>query len=274
MSSNQGHSTRILIIGKTGNGKSTVGNIILRQKMFAVGTGMACTTVSTATRSSARNGRIIEVTDTPDLSNQYHTVAEIQAEVKKWKGDPETTPDAVLLAVRCDVRYTAEEFAIYQQVKKIWGHDLCRRLVVAFTFGDRQDRDLGEELGTVCHELKSVLKDASDRYVLFRGPASSENEGAVELLLEKIDKLKRLLKDASGRYSMFPRPVGSQKEAGRKSLKTNDDSRQSTLSVICKGCRDVLLFIWYLILWMLQAVCECFRGLIGGWNRNPPYRPL
>ncbi|PVD23995.1 hypothetical protein C0Q70_17272 [Pomacea canaliculata] len=164
MSSNQGHSTRILIIGKTGNGKSSLGNIILRQKMFAVGTGMACTTVSTATRSSARNGRIIEVTDTPDLSNQYHTVSEIQAEVKKWKGDPETTPDAVLLAVRCDVRYTAEEFAIYQQVKEIWGRDLCRRLVVAFTFGDRQDRDLGEELGTVCRELNSVLNDASDKF--------------------------------------------------------------------------------------------------------------
>lgn len=176
---------------------------------------------------------------TPDLSNQYLSFAEIQAEVKKWKGDPETTPDAVLLAVRCDVRYTAEEFDIYQQVRKIWGHDLCNRLVVAFTFGDRQDRDLRDEIKTVCRELKSVLRDASGRYVLFRGPTSSENEEEVKQLLKTIDNLP-----------------------------------QDAMWLIIKGCGDVLLFIWYLILWILQAVYDCFRGLIGGWNRKPPYRPL
>nr|KAG5689253.1 hypothetical protein BaRGS_006373 [Batillaria attramentaria] len=93
---------------------------------------------------------------------------EKEEEISKWKELASSSPDAILLAVRCDVRYTAEEYDIYRQIKFYWGdEEFCKRLVVVFTFGDRQDRPLDEELKTVCPELKSVLKDAGNRYVVF-----------------------------------------------------------------------------------------------------------
>ena len=56
-------------------------------------------------------------------------------------------PHVILLAVRCDIRYTPEEYAIYRQVKEIVDDGLmCQRLVVAFTFGDRQDEDIEEDI--------------------------------------------------------------------------------------------------------------------------------
>nr|KAG5698947.1 hypothetical protein BaRGS_024868 [Batillaria attramentaria] len=72
-------------------------------------------------------------------------------------------------ASRCDVRYTAEEYAIYQQVKILWGHNtsFCKRLVVVFTYGDLLDGKIEDQLKTVCPELKKVLKDAKQRYVVF-----------------------------------------------------------------------------------------------------------
>ena len=63
---------------------------------------------------------------------------------------------------------------------------------MAFTFGDRQDEDLGRELQLVCAELKSVLKDASHRYVLFNDRDSQQGKGQqVKNLLELVQRLGR-----------------------------------------------------------------------------------
>ena len=110
----------------------------------------------------------MQVLDTPDVTNLDMGEIEIRKEVEKWRILTKHAPTVILLAVRCDVRYTAEEYAIYRQILKLWGkHSLRRSLVVAFTFGDRQDRDIREELKTVCPELKQVLKDANGRYRVF-----------------------------------------------------------------------------------------------------------
>ncbi|XP_025110380.1 uncharacterized protein LOC112573901 isoform X4 [Pomacea canaliculata] len=155
----------VMIIGKTGNGKSTVGNSLLDTAAFRVTRGLATSTTQTVTASAQKDGLTITVADTPDVSNLGVERITAEQEIKKWYL---FHPDIILLAVRCDVRYTAEEHQIYQQIKKVLGEDYLRsRLIVAFTFGDRQDRDINEELKTVCTELKNVLKDAGQRYILF-----------------------------------------------------------------------------------------------------------
>ena len=110
----------------------------------------------------------MQVLDTPDVTNLDKQTNAIKREVAKWRLLTLNKPNVILLAVRCDVRYTAEEYAVYRKIKKLWGHNsLHQRLMVAFTFGDRQDGDIQEELKTVCPELKSVLRDAKNRYVVF-----------------------------------------------------------------------------------------------------------
>ena len=110
------------------------------------------------------------------------------AEINQWKELISPGPDVILLAVRCDVRYTAEEHAIYKQLKKAWGNDaaFCERLVLAFTFGDKQDEDIETELKTVCPELQSVLKDARHRYALFNNLASKEERKSMATKLFEI----------------------------------------------------------------------------------------
>ena len=99
--------------------------------------------------------------------------AGIKQEIIDWKKMLSSEPDVILLAVRCDVRYTAEEFELYKTLKKeLKIPKFKTRLVLAFTFGDRQDKDIETELQTVCGELQSVLKDASKRYVVFNNRAS------------------------------------------------------------------------------------------------------
>lgn len=117
-------------------------------------------------------------------------------------------PNAILLTVRCDIRYTAEEKEIYDEIKELWGNDpdFCQRLIVAFTFGDRQDEKLEKELPSVCPELQSVLNDAGNRYLLFNNKASSaEKQDAVELLLSMIGKIGEVLLSLLFFLLFFPR---------------------------------------------------------------------
>lgn len=116
---------------------------------------------------------LIQVIDTPDPVNSNLTPEELKTEIEKWKRVASPGPSAILLAVRCDVRYTAEEYDIYKKIKAAWADDSFKHvLVIAFTFGDRQDTDLDEELKTVCPELKNVLKDSGGRYALFNALVS------------------------------------------------------------------------------------------------------
>lgn len=92
-----------------------------------------------------------------------------QDEVEKWRQMTSGQPTTVLLTVRCDVRYTAEEYEVYQEILKLWGNKevLRKRLVVAFTFGDRLDEDIRLVVNDPPPELKKVLQTAEKRYMVF-----------------------------------------------------------------------------------------------------------
>ncbi|XP_025111183.1 GTPase IMAP family member 4-like [Pomacea canaliculata] len=181
---------KVFIIGKTGNGKSLLANSVLGREEFLVARSMRSTTVRHGKAVGVVNGQQIMILDTPDPVNLNLSDTEIKDEVSRWKSAVEG-PYAILLAVRCDVRYTAEEYDIYKKIKKVWGdNSFTGRLVVVFTFGDRQDRNIQEELKTVCWELRNVLADAGGRYVLFNNMArGSEMAQQVGQLLKVIQRL-------------------------------------------------------------------------------------
>ena len=129
---------------------------------------------------------LAQVIDTPDINQWSLSPRQKQEQVAEWKELTSPGPTTILMTVRCDIRYTAEEKVVYDEIKELWDNDtdFCQRLVVAFTFGDRQDENLGDELRDVCRELQSVLKDAGNRYVLFNNKAQlTEKRTAVNELL-------------------------------------------------------------------------------------------
>lgn len=110
----------------------------------------------------------MQVVDTPDVTNCGMTREQMRQEVSRWSTLVNREPTAVLLTVRCDMRYTPEEHDVYRQLKSLL-HDnfLNQHLVVVFTFGDQQVRDIRQELKAAGPDLQDVLKEAKNRYVVF-----------------------------------------------------------------------------------------------------------
>ncbi|XP_070201255.1 GTPase IMAP family member 8-like isoform X2 [Littorina saxatilis] len=177
---------RILIIGKTGNGRSTLGNLLLGTEQFVVATGMSAATTQVQTgRRAAGEGTSLKVVDTPDLINQEMGEADMRCHVNQWKTETLSNPDAILLAVRCDIRYTSEEFKLYQKIKELWGDasQFCQKLIVAFTFGETLDEDIQEVLKYVGPEIRRVLEDAGNRFVVFSKDDPQMTETAISKVL-------------------------------------------------------------------------------------------
>ncbi|KAL8577805.1 hypothetical protein ACOMHN_054555 [Nucella lapillus] len=174
----EGREFRVLVIGKTGNGKSSLCNAILGERPFAVGRGMLTTTTQAQAVTAQVFGKRLKVIDTPDLTNLNADPATAQRHIREWQRLSNPSPDLVLLAVRCDVPYTREERAIFQQITDLWRDEsvLATKMAVAFTFGDLQDVDLAEELKDVCEELQNVLKDCQNRYLQVNCRATSSEE--------------------------------------------------------------------------------------------------
>ncbi|KAK7479618.1 hypothetical protein BaRGS_00029167 [Batillaria attramentaria] len=174
----------VLILGPSGSGKSATCNTILGDDLFQIGDEFA-TTTQTANVNKARDG-LLEVMDTPDISCNM-TEEQQRVELSAWKQFTSNAPHIIVLVVRCGKAYTQQEYRYYQKIKQFWedSSSLCQRLVVAFTFGDQLKSDIAEVLkNKSSQELREVLEDAKNRYVVFSNEGSPlEQEKAVTKLL-------------------------------------------------------------------------------------------
>ena len=66
---NANKRTTILLLGVTGNGKSTLGNVLLGKKVFKVGNNIDSCTSQTQIESSIVNGTQINIIDTPGFDD-------------------------------------------------------------------------------------------------------------------------------------------------------------------------------------------------------------
>ncbi|CAL1526063.1 unnamed protein product, partial [Lymnaea stagnalis] len=171
---NQGKDVDLLLIGKTGNGKSALGNMLLKRDLFESKAVMTSVTKRMQINHSDFYGRVITVVDGPGIGDtDLDAEAGIKLAVDSIKLSIAASPDgyhAFLLVVRFGGRFTKEDKKTIDILKGIFGTDFVKKYcILCMTCGDnyKEKESFRDWCKAQTGVFDNLVKECNGRVVLF-----------------------------------------------------------------------------------------------------------
>ncbi|XP_072225372.1 GTPase IMAP family member 4-like isoform X2 [Leuresthes tenuis] len=208
----------MVLLGRTGTGKSSSGNTILGRAAFWVEMAPCSVTSRCRRQTGTVGGRSVSVVDTPGFFHTHLSPQEVMAEVGQCVRLYSPGPHVFLVTLQLG-KFTQEEREALEWINAMFGPEVSRFTMVLFTWGDQLQGKCIEDFLEQSPELSEFVSSCHGGYHVFNNSGqgeATECSQQVRQLFMKVDKIVKKNEGVCYSTKMFKEAESAIREAQQR----------------------------------------------------------